>query len=137
MNKMLKFSILFLALVSLSFMSCSDSPENEFKINNASAADLELNFRAELITVPSGEEFIINDLPKGSFSYESIFVLPAGITDATIEGATSGTIEFFGGTKALLYIVSNFGDSTMTIFASLTQQEDVNFTGLTDPLSNP
>lgn len=137
MDKKLKFSILFLVLISLSFMSCSDSPENEFKIMNASSADLELNFRAELIEVSSGEEFIIKDLPNGEFAYESIFLLPANITDATIEGATAGTVKFFGGTKAFLYIVSNFGDSTMTIFASLTQQEDVNFTGLTDPLSNP
>lgn len=137
MNIKLKFVIALLALISFSFISCSDSPENQFKIINNSAADLELNFRGELVVVPSGSEIIVSDLPNGSFGYESVFVLPAGITDLTIEGAASGVIQFFGGTKALLYIISNTTDGSMTISASLTQQESVDFEGLTDPLANP
>jgi len=137
MNKKLRFIIALLALISFGFLSCSDSPENQFKIINNSAADLELNFRGELVVVTSGSEAIVTDLPNGSFGYESVFVLPAGVTDVTLEGATAGVIQFFGGTKALLYVISNTSDGSMTIFVSLTQQESVDFEGLTDPLANP
>lgn len=134
MNKKLKFLIAFLALVSLSFLSCSDAFEdNEFTIDNRSGGTLKINFRAEELTILDGGKLVLSELPTGTYSYITIFQAPQNVTVQT-EGPVSGDISFNVGTKALLVFVSNVDEETYTLFASLTISDNLNGPGITDPL---
>lgn len=138
MNKKLKFLIAFLALISLSFISCSDALDvNEFTIENRSGGEIKINFRATEYTVLNGETLVVDDIPQGRYSYETIFQVPENATDIQTEGPVSGDITFNNGTKALLIFVANFDGEAYTIFASLTLKDNLDGSGLTDPLANP
>lgn len=139
MNKKLTFLIAFLAVISLSFISCSDSFENQFKVVNSSAADLELLFGSKIYNVPAGETLIINDVPAVSnFTYSCRF---PGLTNYTASGALSGTISFVDdeedyrtALKALLYLVSTTSGETLNIQVYLSIE---NQAGVIDPLVGP
>jgi hypothetical protein len=137
MNKKLNFLIALLALISLSFISCSDALDlNEFKIENRSGGEIKINFRATEYTIADGQTMVIDDIPQGTHPYNTIFQAPANATIQT-EGPVSGDVKFINGTKALLIFVSNFDGETFTIFASLSITDRADYNGLTDPLENP
>lgn len=137
MNKKLKFSIALLALISLSFISCSDALDvNEFKIENRSGGEININFRATEHTIVDGQTLVLDDIPQGTHPYITIFQAPANAT-VQIEGPVSGDVKFINGTKALLIFVSSFDGETFTIFASLSISDRSGYNGLTDPLENP
>ncbi|HSL87990.1 MAG TPA: hypothetical protein VK870_01665 [Ignavibacteriaceae bacterium] len=137
MNKKLKFLIALLALISISFISCSDALDvNEFTIDNRSGGEIKINFRATEYTVPDGQKIVLDDIPQGTHPYITIFQTPENATVQT-EGPVSGDINFINGTKALLIFVSNFDGETFTIFASLSVTDRADYNGLTDPLENP
>lgn len=137
MNKKLIFLIAFLTVISISFISCSDALENnEFTIKNSTEYPITLNFRAEEKAIPSNGEIVLSDIPKGTYTYGTIFGVPANVTVET-EGQVAGEITFNLGTKALLIFVANNTDNTYTIYGTLTVSEDLNSTGLVDPLDTP
>lgn len=139
MNKKLTFLIAFLALISISFISCSDSFENQFKVVNSSAADLELLFGSKIYNVAAGQTLVITDLPAVSnFSYSCRF---PGLTNYTASGALTGTISFIDdeedyrtALKALLYLVSTDVGGTLNIQVYLSLE---NQAGVIDPLVGP
>lgn len=136
MNKKLIYLISLIILVSIGFISCSDAFEdNDFTIENRTGGTLKINFRAEEITILDGQKIILNEIPKGTYSYVTAFQAPDN-AEVETEGPVSGDITFDLGTKALLIFVSNFDGSTYTIFASLTIRDNLDGSGLTDPLSN-
>ncbi len=135
MNKKLTFLIAFLALVSLSFISCSESFENEFKIVNNSQAPLELLFGSKTYNVAPGETLVLNDFTtESSYAYECRF--PATYN---VSGAVSGEISFIDeeaddnrtvALKAMLYVVSV--DADIEVYLTVE-----NLTGVVDPLVGP
>lgn len=136
MKRKLIFLISLIALVSISFISCSDAFEdNDFTIENRSGGTLKINFRAEEITILDGETVVLNEIPKGTYAYITIFQVPAN-AEVQTDGPVSGDITFDVGTKALLIFVANYDGNTYTIFASLTMKDNLGGSGLTNPLGN-
>lgn len=136
MNKRLISLLTFLVLVSLSFLSCSDAfDENEFTIENRSGGTIKINFRAEEVTIGNGQVLVLKEIPKGRYDYITVFEAPEN-AEVQTEGPVSGEISFNAGTKALLIFVASYDGSTYTIFASLTIDESLDGSGLTDPLGN-
>ena len=137
MNKKLKFITALLALISLSFISCSDALDvNEFKVENRSGGEIKINFRATEYTIADGQTLVLDNIPQGTHPYITIFQAPPSATVQT-EGPVSGDVKFINGTKALLIFVSNFDGETFTIFASLSVSDRSGYDGLTNPLDNP
>lgn len=137
MNKKLTFLIAFLALVSLSFISCSETLEdNKFTIKNYTEYPIIFNFRAEEITILGGGELVLRDIPKGTYTYGTIFGIPENVTAET-EGDVAGEITFNLGTKALLIFIASTEGGTYTLYATLTVSDDLKSTGLVDPLDTP
>lgn len=137
MNKKLKFMILFLAFISFSLISCSDALDpNEFTFDNQTGGTIYVNFRAEELIIPAGQKLSVKEFPKGRYSYETVFEVPP-MRSVETDGPVSGEISFNNGTKALLIFVSNDDGSTYSLFASLTIKDDLDGSGLTDPLANP
>ena len=136
MNKKLTFLIAFLALISISFISCSDSFENEFKVVNSSDANLELLFGSKIYNVAAGETLVLNDFTtESSYTYECRFP-----PTYNVSGDITGDISFTdnepdddktAALKAMLYLVS-ISDADIEVYLTVE-----NLSGVVDPLVGP
>jgi hypothetical protein len=124
---MKKISILIVsALVSLLlFSSCSSTVDNWIKIQNLASNDVYLNFRANLIHVPSGQTVQLNEIDKGLYDYETIYEIPSGATGSGTEGEAAGQFEIRAGTKILIAYTSTFIENNYILYASVTTSDDL------------
>ena len=120
----ISISLIILLLMSV---SCSDDPINSITFQNNAAGDVMVNFRGEIIEVPSGQVVQLTDVDKGEFEYETIYSIPAGATSAAAEGEMSGTFELIAGAKILVVYTSVLAEGSYTIYASVTSSVDVNW----------
>ena len=120
----ISISLIILLLMSV---SCSDDPINSITFQNNAAGDVMVNFRGEIIEVPSGQIIQLTDVDKGEFEYETIYSIPAGATSAAAEGEMSGTFELIAGAKILVVYTSVLAEGSYTIYASVTSSVDVNW----------
>ena len=114
----------FLILLSVVFLSCSDSVNNSVTFQNLASNNVYVNFRGSKVDVPSGSIVTLKDIDKGEFQYETIYEIPAGATGSSVEGEGAGTIIMDAGTKVLVIYTSTFIDSEYTLFVSITTSED-------------
>ena len=120
----ISISLIILLLMSV---SCSDDPINSITFQNNAAGDVMVNFRGEIIEVPSGQIIQLTDVDKGEFEYETIYSIPAGATSAAAEGEMSGTFELIAGAKILVIYTSVLSEGSYTIYANVTSSVDVNW----------
>jgi hypothetical protein len=128
--------ILFPVLIvfALILSSCENDLDNFFTIKNLSAGKITINFRANYYEVPSSNSnYVIRDIPKGSYSYSTTYEVPAGTESSSSEGPSSGTLDFKQNTKVLLVFSSTFVDSTYKLFATLSSNEDLSEDNPTAP----
>jgi len=121
------FISISLIILLLTLVSCSDDPINSITFQNNAAGDVMVNFRGEIIEVPSGQIIQLTDVDKGEFEYETIYSIPAGATSAAAEGEMSGTFELIAGAKILVVYTSVLAEGSYTIYASVTSSVDVNW----------
>lgn len=134
MNKKLKLLLPVIFLISVSLLSCSDALDsNKFTIDNRSGGELKINFRAEEIVIQNGRKTVLDNITKGRYEYETVFQVPGNLQYQT-EGPVSGEVNFNVGTNALLIFYYNIDDSTYTIFATLTTNDNLDGSGLVNPL---
>ena len=136
MNTKIIFS--FLVILSIGFLSCSDTVDNRVTFLNYAGGGVYVNFKADLIhispsvppngegllEIPPGEKVDIEEIFKGEYEYETIFELPVGATSSAAEGELAGTFLIKAGTKILVIYTSTFIDGEYTIFASVTTSDD-------------
>jgi hypothetical protein len=130
----MKQKVLYLILLILAFglLSCSDEPINKITIQNRAAGDVNISFRGSQIEVLSQSTVVLQDIARGEYEYETIFSLPFGATDFESQGEMSGTFDLRAGTKILVIYTSVIMGGKYTIYASVTNSND-----LSDPLPNP
>jgi hypothetical protein len=121
------FISISLTILLLMLVSCSDDPINSITFQNNAAGDVMVNFRGEIIEVPSGQVIQLTEVEKGEFEYETIYSIPAGATSAAAEGEMSGTFELIAGAKILVVYTSVLTEGAYTIYASVTSSVDVNW----------
>ncbi len=121
------FISISLIILLLTLVSCSDDPINSITFQNNAAGDVMVNFRGEIIEVPSGQVIQLTEVDKGEFEYETIYSIPAGATSAAAEGEMSGTFELIAGAKILVVYTSVLAEGSYTIYASVTSSVDVNW----------
>ena len=121
------FISISLIILLLTLVSCSNGDANSITFQNNAAGDVMVNFRGEIIEVPSGQVVQLTDVDKGEFEYETIYSIPAGATSAAAEGEMSGTFELIAGAKILVVYTSVLAEGSYTIYASVTSSVDVNW----------
>jgi len=118
---LLSASILFVVL----FQGCSTTLENKITIKNLAAGSVNMNFRASLVSVDSGNSTELKDVPKGTYGYETIYEIPTGTSSVVEEGPLSGEFILNAGTKILVVYTSNIDEEGVyTISVSITTSED-------------
>ncbi|MDT3695350.1 MAG: hypothetical protein ROY99_03090 [Ignavibacterium sp.] len=123
-------SVIVISVISLT--GCEPFLVNKIIARNLAAAEVKLNIRGQIYSVPSGETLILNDFKKGSFEYETIYSVPAGATEFAAEGEVAGEIVLNAGTEVLIVYTSTLVEEKYTLYGSMTSSDDVN---RTDPFA--
>jgi len=122
MNTKIIFS--FLILLSVGFLSCSDTVDNSITFQNMASNNVYVNFRGSRVEVPNGSTITLNEIDKGEFEYETIYEIPAGTTGSSVEGEGAGTIIMDAGIKVLVLYTSTFIEGEYTLYVSVTTSAD-------------
>lgn len=135
----MKKSYIYIVLLTLSIglISCSEGPINEIKFDNKAAGDVYVNFRGTQIFVPSQGTATITDIDKGEFDYETVFVIPAGVTSFEAADELAGTFTLKAGTKILVIYSSVIEEDVYKIFASITNSDNLAEDGILPNPINP
>lgn len=131
-----KIIYLLFVILSVSLLSCSDGPINKITFQNLAAGDVLVNFKGSQIEVPSQSTAVLQDIDKGEYEYETIFSIPFGATDFGSEGDISGTFILRAGTKIIVTYTSVLKEGTYTIYATVTNSNDLTEGILPDPIGN-
>ena len=122
MNTKIIFS--FLILLSVGFLSCSDTVDNSITFQNMASNNVYVNFRGSRVEVPNGSTITLNEIDKGEFEYETIYEIPAGTTGSSVEGEGAGTIIMDAGIKVLVLYTITFIEGEYTLYVSVTTSAD-------------
>jgi len=131
-----KIFYLLLVISSVSLLSCSDGPINKITFQNLAAGDVLVNFKGSQIEVPSQSTAVLQDIDKGEYEYETIFSIPYGATEFGSEGDISGTFILRAGTKIIVTYTSVLKEGKYTIYATVTNSNDLTEGILPDPIGN-
>lgn len=131
-----KIIYLLFVILSVSLLSCSDGPINKITFQNLAAGDVLVNFKGSQIEVPSQSTAVLQDIDKGEYEYETIFSIPFGATDFGSEGDISGTFILRAGTKIIVTYTSVLMEGKYTIYATVTNSNDLTEGILPDPIGN-
>jgi len=131
-----KIFYLLLVISSVSLLSCSDGPINKITFQNLAAGDVLVNFKGSQIEVPSQSTAVLQDIDKGEYEYETIFSIPYGATEFGSEGDISGTFILRAGTKIIVTYTSILKEGKYTIYATVTNSNDLTEGILPDPIGN-
>lgn len=123
------FTLLVISSAILFYSGCSTNLDNQVRFNNLSAGDIRINFRAEIIDVPSSQEVIIKNVTPGTYTYATTYEVPASATSSSEQGDVSGQIVIRAGTKVTVLYSSTFFNGIYTIFATKTSSDDESFGG--------
>ena len=119
-----KIIFFFLIVLSVGFISCSDTVDNSVTFQNLASNDVYVNFRGSKVEVPSGATVTLKEIDRGEFQYETIYEIPAGTTSSSVEGEGAGTIIMDAGIKVLVIYTSTFIENAYTLYVSVTTSAD-------------
>ncbi|MGB5289731.1 MAG: hypothetical protein WBQ32_01330 [Ignavibacteriaceae bacterium] len=119
-----KIIFFFLIVLSVGFLSCSDTVDNSITFQNLASNDVFVNFRGSRVEVPNGSTVILKEIDKGEFEYETIYEIPAGTTGSSVEGEGAGTIVMDAGIKVLVVYTSTFIAGEYILYVSVTTSAD-------------
>ena len=118
------FTLIIISLIS--FTSCQPFIENKITVKNQAEGDVQLIVAGKTYEILANTNLVLSDFPKGTFTYETVYRLPSGISTATAEGDVAGNMVLNAGTEILLQYTSVTQDSSYTIYGILSSSDDVN-----------
>lgn len=127
-----KILILLLSILIVLMNGCSEKVTNSVTFKNMASGTIYVNFLGEIFTIGSGQSQTIRDIPKGNYSYQTSFDVPANVTGSSSEGATKATVEIKASTKiSVLYTSVLQGTGTQlnyVLIATISSSDKVTIT---------
>ena len=117
------FGLIFACFIFLQ-LSCSGDLENSIKFRNLAQESIRINFRGEEIRVTPGNTAEVKNIPKGTYTYNTTYTVPASTLSASTQGAVSGDVTISVGTKVLIIYSSTFIDKVYTLYATISSSDD-------------
>ncbi len=127
------FSLLIVLFIPFVFLGCSSSPNNSVTFQNMAAADVYVNFRGQVITVPAGKTSSVKNIPNGTYIYATTFAIPAGVTGSSTQGNVSGSLQIKVGTKISFIYSSTLVGSAYTLYVTISDSDDQSSSTPTGP----
>ena len=110
---MKKIYILLLLLGVLS-IRCSSALDNSITIKSIATEDVYVNILGKTLTIKSGTTQVIQNISKGTYSYQTTYKIPTSVSGTTVEGNASGNFVVTAGTKVNIYYASRIQVSQAT-----------------------
>ena len=114
---------LFLLFV-LMFSGCKTSVDNRITFENLSAGDIIVNFRGESLAIAANQTTVITEIPKGTYSYTTVFTKPASASSSATKGDVAGNVIIKAGTKILILYTSTLEAGIYTLSATISSSDD-------------
>ena len=124
---------LFICFI-LSFIfinGCSGKVNNSVTFTNLAQGTVNVNFRGENITLTPGNSMIVQEIPKGTYNYDTNFSLPANALTGSSQGAVSGNLTISAGTRILIMYSSTLNNGAYILYATVSSSDNQ------DALTNP
>ena len=118
---------LFICFISSFFLinGCSGKVNNSVTFTNLAQGTVDVNFRGENITLTPGNSVIVQEIPKGTYNYDTNFSIPANALTGSSQGAVSGNLTISAGTRILImYSSSLTNNNTYILYATVSSSDD-------------
>jgi hypothetical protein len=117
---------LFISII-LTFIfinGCSGKINNSVTFRNLALGTVYINFRGEAILVTSGNSVIVQEIPKGTYNYNTTYSLPVGSIGGSLQGDYKGTLIITAGTKITILYSSTLINGIYIIYATVSSSDD-------------
>ena len=117
---------LFVCIIS-SFIfinGCSAKVNNSVTFKNLALGTVYVNFRGDAITVNPGSSATVQEIPKGTYNYDTNFSLPADAIGGSAQGAIKGTLIITAGTKISILYTSTLINGAYILYATVSSSAD-------------
>lgn len=103
---------------------CSAKINNSVTFTNLSQGNVIVNFRGEAITVTPGNSVIVQEIPKGTYNYDTNYSIPANAISGSSQGAVSGNLIISAGTKILILYSSTVIGGAYILIATISSSDN-------------
>ena len=103
---------------------CSAKINNSVTFTNLSQGNVIVNFRGEAITVTPGNSVIVQEIPKGTYNYDTNYSIPANAISGSSQGAVSGNLIISAGTKILILYSFTLIDGAYILIATISSSDN-------------
>jgi ribosomal protein L2 len=118
---------LFICFI-LSFIlinGCSGKVNNSVTFTNLAQGTVYVNFRGEDITLTPGNSVILQEIPKGTYNYDTNFAIPVNALSGSSQGAVSGNLTISAGTRILVMYTSTLtNNGAYVLYATISSSDD-------------
>jgi ribosomal protein L2 len=103
---------------------CSAKINNSITFTNLSQGNVIVNFRGEAITITPGNSVIVQEIPKGTYNYDTNYSIPVNATSGSSQGAVRGNLIISAGTKILILYSSTLIDGAYILIATISNSDN-------------
>jgi hypothetical protein len=116
------------AVLVILFAGCNAKVHNGVSFTNKSMGDVYVNFRGGIIAVPSGTTKTVDEIPQGTYNYNTTYAVPTGASGSSAQGAVTGDLTFQAGTHIQILYSSTMINGNYILYATVSSSDDVNGT---------
>lgn len=123
----MKFKLPLFICIILSFIlinGCSGKVNNSVTFKNLAQGTVYINFRGDAITVNPGSSATVQEIPKGTYNYDTNYSLPADAIGGSAQGAIKGNLTITAGTRITILYTSSLINGAYILLATISSSDD-------------
>jgi hypothetical protein len=123
----MKYKLPLTICIILSFIvinGCSGKVNNSITLKNLAMGTVYFNFRGDAIPVAAQSTAIVQEIPKGTYKYDTTFLLPVGATTGTATGAVKGDLTIMSGTRIAIVYSATLINGAYALYATISTSDD-------------
>ena len=120
-----KFPLFICVIFSFIFLNgCSGKVNNSVTFKNNALGTIFVNFRGDAISIAPGNSATVQEIPKGTYNYDTNLSLPAGAIGWSEQGAFKGTLILSAGTRISILYTSTLINGAYVLTATISSSDD-------------
>lgn len=123
----MKFKLPLVICIILSFIfinGCSGKVNNSVTFQNLALGTVYVNFRGAAITVNPEGSAIVQEIPKGTYNYDTNFSLPVDAIGGSAQGAIKGNLTITAGTRITILYTFTLINGAYILYATISSSDD-------------
>jgi hypothetical protein len=103
---------------------CSGKVNDSVTFKNLAIGTVYVNFRGDAITINPGSSTTVQEIPKGTYTYDTNFSLPTDAIGGSAQGSVKGTLTITAGTKISILYTSTLINGAYILYATISSSDD-------------